>query len=288
MSRTESYATARDVTVTGQAADAITFDCTSSDGVTVQLVPMTPGDEQAADRIRGAEVRQSGASVEVRLPQGHGGGHVQGGTTVIQGGNHALIQSWSGRGNTVIVNGRVVSDGDSGPINDTSVYAPGGSVVVTGSGNVVSSHGDVAFHPSARGARVTQDFSGATFSGGSLGGSVGGGAVRVIVSAPSGGSLSATTVSGSIIQRGRAGTVTAKTVSGDIRCDTTGPLDLKTTSGDVSSTGAAGGGRVKTVSGDVSVRTTTDTPVQVTTVSGDIHGMGAVIPRTTSGDIRCI
>ncbi|EIE99805.1 DUF4097 family beta strand repeat-containing protein [Saccharomonospora glauca] len=267
MSRTENFSGGIDAVHASGVADSLTIDCTQGGRATVTLVPMVDGDEQATDRIRRAEVRQSGSTLIVRLPQdgGHRGGH---------GGS--VVQTVSGHGNSVttIVNGRTVTQTFSGAFHSGGDMNFGGvGVVVTGNGNVTVGGGGVFIG----GHRVSI-------------GSAGGGAVRVIVAVPSGTSVRADTVSGSITQRGQAGAVSAQTVSGAIHLDTTtGPLSLNTTSGAVAVHGAQSGGSIATVSGAVAVAVTGSTPVRVETVSGSITRRGhvhLVQARSVSGRIR--
>lgn len=262
-SRTETVGIVEAVHASG-VADSITIDCTQGGRATVTLVPMVDGDEQAADRIRRADVRQSGTTLIVRLPQDGGGG------------NHgSVVQTVSGRGNTVttIVNGHNVTQTFNGTFRSRGdMNFSGGGVVVTGNGNVTVGGGGVFIG----GRRVS--------------GSPGGGAVRVIIAVPSGTSVRADTVSGSVTQRGQAAAVSAQTVSGAIHLDTTtGPLSLSTTSGSVAVTSAQSGGSIDTVSGAVAVAVTGSTPVRVSTVSGAITRRGhahLVQATTVSGRIR--
>ncbi len=252
--RTETFpgASAVDVTTT---ADPISVDTTGSGPVVVTLVPETPGDTTALDRIQRAEVRASGGTVIVDVPA-NTGGSVSGGGVVVTGNGNII----SGNG-IVAIQGNVVS----------------GNVVSQTFSGSFRSGGDMNF---GRG--------GGTFIGGSAGG---GGGVRVMISAPSGANVSARTTSGSITHRGAAGTARVESVSGAIRMDTiTGRAALESTSGKVSVGSLAGGGDVETVSGAAMVHVPADgSPVAVETVSGSITRSGAthlIAASSVSGRIR--
>lgn len=253
MSRTETFGPTTTVDITGQAADSIDIDCVAyAAQATVTLVPAVPGDQEALERIQAAEVEHTGTALRVRMPQPHGGIQHGGGgttTTIIQSGGRTVVRQYAGHvaSGTHIVGAHVVGDGNITVGGD--VFFGGGSMVTGGS-------------------------------------SIGGGAVRVLVSVPQHVSVQARTVSGDITQRGRAGAVTATTVSGDIHCDTTGVLSLTSVSGDVMVSAAEAGGSVKSTSGDVAVTVPGAVPVSAQTVSGDIRGRGPVRARSVSGDVR--
>lgn len=270
-SRNETFSGARAVDVT-TVADSITIDTQGSGPARVTLMPETPGDSDALDRIQRAEVRLSGGTVIVDVPGSSGGGmSVRGHGTVVSGRNVGIQGGHVS--NTVVqtFSGTYVSGGD--------MNFHGGGVRVSGHGNTVS-------------YVYGNHHSGPTYSGGGvfIGGGGGGGGVRVMISAPANTDLTARTQSGSITHRGTAGGARITTQSGDIRVDTiTGRADLTSVSGDVRASELTGGGRVKSTSGDVAVRVPHGTPVDVTTVSGDITRIGAphlIHARTTSGYIR--
>jgi DUF4097 and DUF4098 domain-containing protein YvlB len=131
--------------------------------------------------------------------------------------------------------------------------------------------------------------------------------VRIVVRAPDGADVRVDVASADIRARGRLGSVSVnsasgdvelpgigdasvKTASGDVRIDdTAGDASVSTASGDVTIGRIRGGANVKSASGDVSIRDA-ESDTNVSTASGD-QVLGAVVRgrvelRSASGDIK--
>lgn len=134
------------------------------------------------------------------------------------------------------------------------------------------------------------------------------GAVRVVAAVPHGSTLSAQTISADVravdveevVFTSTSGdldavgvrVVNATTVSGDIETDGAERVMAGTTSGDVHAEGAQGQIKVNSISGDVRVHAVADCVITATTVSGDVSTSAdsgvkvSVDASSTSGRVR--
>ena len=112
--------------------------------------------------------------------------------------------------------------------------------------------------------------------------------VLVRIRCPHGTGVVAKTASADLELRGRAGTFSTKTASGDVTVEAAGDVDVKTASGDVSIGAVAGRANVNTMSGDIVVDEAAAS-VSVHTMSGDLRierlASGTAEMRSMSGDI---
>lgn len=265
-------------TLTAETAGPVTIDATllghggivtvraEADCERATLTIRTANDEgEAADAVRAATLRQSGATLYASV-QGKGG--TGGGTTIITGGGRRVVQS-------------VVSN------NHGSVVQVGGNFVVGGS--IIG--GDVIVN-------------GVRFTGGGTTVIQGSSPIEITAVVPEGSSVIGRTQSADIVAEGavlnvngdtqsgdvRAGhvsKVTAKTQSGDVRVDEVAFIDAHTQSGDIrlgrtdvveagtmsgdiAISDFGGSARLKTMSGDIRVHATAGGDLSARTMSGDI------------------
>jgi hypothetical protein len=198
---------------------------------------------------------------------------------------------------------------DTGP----TAYAVRNATITDGAGHLtvrLPQHTDGGMtqtvHTSGRGVTVIQ--SGGTVYGTVVGAIVTGGTfysgrdvtitsgnvsigapITIDVRLPLGSSLTAGTTSADVETFGVLASAEVRTVSGDIRIDSTGPADLRSTSGDIRVAFTGTTARAKTVSGDIRVHALTpDATVHARSVSGDIRVTGTNVDlnaRTVSGRV---
>lgn len=112
--------------------------------------------------------------------------------------------------------------------------------------------------------------------------------VHVVVRAPHGVDLRASTSSADIAGRGRFGAIQVKTASGDIALDDVMDADVKAASGDLHLGQVRGEAKVQSASGDVHV-VQVQGPAKAQTASGDVtveRADGDLKIKTASGDQR--
>lgn len=220
----------------------------------ITLSPEHETDETALDLIARAQITSHANEFSVRMPRPAA---AAGGMTVVQSGRGVSINSVSAgnivigsAGGTVVVNGRVIS----------------------GSGTTV----------------VTM------------------GVVRVVARLPLGSSLTADAGSATVTSRGHLKAIRFSATSGDLRADSAGSVNartqsgdveiramdsgmLKAMSGDITIDGLAGSASVSTTSGDIRVIVGDEAELDADSLSGDVTvtgGAGRVSARSMSGRVR--
>lgn len=243
------------------------------------LIVRTADEEgAAADAVRAATLRQSGATLYANVQGRSGSG---GSTTIVTGGGRNVVQSVRNNfGSTIqiggnFVDGRRVTGGDGvmvihpDPVIEITAVVPEGSSVIGR-----TQYADVV----AEGAVL--DVSADTHSGDVRAGHVS--------------RVAAHTRSGDVRVQA-AVFINAKTASGDIRLGSTDVVEANTVSGDITIADFGGSARLATVSGDIRTHATTGGDLSASTVSGDIDVTATeaaladdldVITSSVSGDVR--